>query len=101
MFIVCSMSGDLGNGAAFAIPKPDQIFQALRTGIACDSAGLRVGGVDLLEPDPAKARGWRARPDADLNLELSPVASDERSLMRWPMTSNARLVWRNCANWAS
>jgi len=52
-------------------PGATRVFHLCEAGIACDGAGLRVGGVDLLEPDPVRARGWRARPDADLNLELS------------------------------
>ena len=52
-------------------PGATRVFHLSEDGITCDGAGLRVGGVDLLEPDPARARGLIARPDADLNLELS------------------------------
>lgn len=48
-----------------------RFFHLTEDGIACNGAGLRVGRVHLLEPDPAKARGWRVRPHADLNLDLS------------------------------
>ena len=53
------------------MPDATRIFKLSDDGVACDRAGLRVGGVDLLEPDPAKERGFRARPDADLDRELS------------------------------
>lgn len=53
------------------IPGATRVFHLSEDGFACDRAGLRVGGVGLLEPDPAKASGWRVRPNGGLNLELS------------------------------